>query len=152
MGEFWEPTAQMFGSLFEKPKMSERLLSKPPFKYIFDIIAETTKVEKYNSFRYIIFCKVTGFAKSLLKGEETDAGYYSEKDRKIEYLKKFIYLTSIMLNEEIDAKPNKIVAGVEPEKTNEFLQALYRAAVSGEDSGPYVAKVYFILSLVIINC
>lgn len=34
----------MFGSLFEKPKMVQRLLEKPPFKYILDIIAETTKV------------------------------------------------------------------------------------------------------------
>ena len=44
MGDFWEVTAQMYSSLFEKPKMSEKLLSKPPFKYIFDIIAETSKV------------------------------------------------------------------------------------------------------------
>jgi TRAF3-interacting protein 1 len=33
----------MFSSLFEKPKMSQKLLEKPPFKYIFDIIVETTK-------------------------------------------------------------------------------------------------------------
>ena len=37
----------MFGSLFEKPKMSEKLLSKPPFKYIFDIIFETMKVLQF---------------------------------------------------------------------------------------------------------
>lgn len=46
-----------------------------------------------------------------------------------------------MQGETIQAKASKIVAGVEPEKTNEFLQAVYRAAVSGEDSGPHVAKV-----------
>ena len=45
MGDFWQPTAEMFGSLFEKPKMSEKLLIKPPFKYIFDILSETTKVK-----------------------------------------------------------------------------------------------------------
>ena len=38
-------------------------------------------------------------------------------------------------------KPNKIVAGLEPEKTNEFLQALFRAATSGIDSTPFVKKV-----------
>jgi TRAF3-interacting protein 1 len=42
MGDFWVATAEMFSSLFEKPKMSEKLLVKPPFKYIFDIIMETT--------------------------------------------------------------------------------------------------------------
>ena len=44
MGDFWQTTAQLFGSLFEKPKMMEKLLVKPPFKYIFDIVSETTKV------------------------------------------------------------------------------------------------------------
>lgn len=43
MGDFWKPTADMFSGLIEKPKMTEKLLSKPPFKYIFDIIIETSK-------------------------------------------------------------------------------------------------------------
>lgn len=52
MGDFWKPTAEMYTSLFEKPKMAEKLLVKPPFKYIYDILAETTKV--------------TGFAKGSI--------------------------------------------------------------------------------------
>ena len=43
MGDFWKPTADMFSSLIEKPRMTDRLLSKPPFKYIFDIVMETIK-------------------------------------------------------------------------------------------------------------
>ena len=43
MGDFWKPTAEMFTSLIEKPRMTDRLLSKPPFKYIFDIVMETIK-------------------------------------------------------------------------------------------------------------
>jgi len=46
-----------------------------------------------------------------------------------------------MLKEEIPAKPNKIVAGLEPDNTNIFLQAIYRAAVSLENSQPFVKKI-----------
>jgi TRAF3-interacting protein 1 len=41
----------------------------------------------------------------------------------------------------MEVKPTKIVAGLEPDKTNLFLQALFRAATSGIDSGPYVKSV-----------
>jgi TRAF3-interacting protein 1 len=77
MGDFWKPTAEMFESLFEKPKMSEKLLSKPPFKYIFDIVIETMKVKIY------LIIKVTGFAQGLYSSEELDPNYYSGKDQKI---------------------------------------------------------------------
>lgn len=43
MSDFWKPTSDMFSGLIDKPKMTEKLLSKPPFKYIFDIIIETSK-------------------------------------------------------------------------------------------------------------
>ena len=39
----WKATADLFEALIERPKMTEKLLAKPPFKYIFDIITETTK-------------------------------------------------------------------------------------------------------------
>ena len=43
----------MFSSLFERPKMSEKLLSKPPFKYIFDIVFETSKVKQQQNYEEI---------------------------------------------------------------------------------------------------
>lgn len=43
MGDFWKPTADMFSGLIDKPKMTDRLLLRPPFKYIYDIIMETIK-------------------------------------------------------------------------------------------------------------
>lgn len=46
-----------------------------------------------------------------------------------------------MLKEEIQAKPNKIVAGLEPDLTNTFLQGIYKAAISGEESTPFVKKL-----------
>lgn len=39
----WKTTAEMYEGLIDKPKMIEKYLAKPPFKYIFDILSETTK-------------------------------------------------------------------------------------------------------------
>jgi TRAF3-interacting protein 1 len=46
-----------------------------------------------------------------------------------------------MLKENIEAKPNRVVAGLDPEATNVFLQAVYKAAVSGENSAKFVKQV-----------
>lgn len=35
----WKTTAEMYEGLIDKPKMIEKYLAKPPFKYIFDIIS-----------------------------------------------------------------------------------------------------------------
>jgi TRAF3-interacting protein 1 len=67
-----------------------------------------------------------------------DAKSITEKDAKINFLTKLITLTEMIIGEEIDVKPNKIVAGHEPEKTNAFLQAMFQAASAGIDTRPYV--------------
>ncbi|CAD8195748.1 unnamed protein product [Paramecium pentaurelia] len=127
MGDFWKPTAELYSALFEKPKMSQKLLEKPPFKYIFDIIMETTKQ--------------TGYAKGLYTNDELDGNSYDNKDKKLLFLQKIIDLTQMMLKEEIAAKPTLIVIGLEPENTNFLLQTIYRAAVSGKNSKIYVEQV-----------
>jgi hypothetical protein len=52
-----------------------------------------------------------------------------------------ITLTEMVVGEKIDVKPSKIVAGLEPDRTNYFLQRLFQAATAGIDSAPYVAKI-----------
>lgn len=44
-----------------------------------------------------------------------------------------------MGGEDLKANPGKIVAGLEPEHTNAMLQSLYKLAVSGNPSDPFVA-------------
>jgi len=63
----------------------------------------------------------TGFAQGLYNEEELDAKSITEKDAKINFLAKMCALVELMLEEKIDVKPTKIVAGLEPEKTNYFL-------------------------------
>lgn len=52
-----------------------------------------------------------------------------------------ISLVELVIGDEIDVRPAKIVAGQEAEKTNFFLQNLFRAATAGIDTTPHVNRV-----------
>lgn len=97
----------MYEQIFEKPKMTEKLLVKPPFRYLHDIFLATIGA--------------TGFANGLLSDVELDSKANHDKDAKINILAKMITLTEMIIGEKLDVKPSKIVAGQEPERTNYFL-------------------------------
>ena len=107
--------------------MTEKLLSKPPFRYLHDIF--TTTMAK------------TGFGEGLFQGEELNSKGFDDKDSKVAWLVKLIALVQMMIGEEIDIKPSHVLAGQEATKTNLFLQAMFQAATAGVDSAPYVAEV-----------
>jgi len=107
--------------------MTEKLLSRPPFRYIHDIITATIEA--------------TGWGQGIFVGDEQISKAISDKEQKIFVLQKVIDLTQLALGQEIDARPIKVVAGQECENTNAWLQAFYQAATSGSDSGPLVAQV-----------
>ena len=125
--DYWQTTAEMYGQLFQKPKMTQKLLCKPPFRYLHDIFTATQAA--------------TGYGDGLYAGAELDAKAITEKEAKINFLVKLIQLTECVTGEQLDVKPTKIVAGQEPERTNAFLQALFRAATAGIDTAPHVAQV-----------
>lgn len=91
--------------------MTEKLLLKPPFRYLHDIFTATMQL--------------TGFGGALLTEVELDGKANHDKDTKINILAKMVTLTEMMIGEKIDVKPTKIVAGLEPEGTNMFLQYMY---------------------------
>lgn len=83
------------------------MLSKPPFRYLHDIFTATLSA--------------TQFGAGLFEADMLDAKAITEKDSKINFLVKIIQLTELVVGEELDVKPTKVVAGHEPEKTNLFL-------------------------------
>lgn len=120
-------TQTLLGALITKPKLSDKLLSKPPFKFLYDIIMEVVRA--------------TGFGAGLFSEEECDAAAVSEKNQKLLFLEKIIRVVGVQLNTLVEAKPSKIVAGMDAEATNRFLQFLAVAAMHAPDSRNAVRSV-----------
>ena len=50
--DYWQATAEMYGQLFQKPKMTQKLLCKPPFRYLHDIFTATQAATGYGEGLY----------------------------------------------------------------------------------------------------
>jgi TRAF3-interacting protein 1 len=114
----------MYEQLFSKPKMAEKLLCKPPFRYLHDIYTATLAK--------------TGFGEGLFQGEELNSKAYEDKDSKLKFLVKLITLVEMITGEKQDIKPSLVLAGQAADKTNTWLQNMFRAATAGVDTTPYV--------------
>ena len=79
-------------------------------QYFFDIA--------WSSSDFTTLCLVTYYSHIFL------LYLFSDKESKIKYLEKVIDCVSFTLGDPVAAKPSKIVSGQEPQKTNEFLQAI----------------------------
>ncbi|KAK7092576.1 TRAF3-interacting protein 1-like isoform X3 [Littorina saxatilis] len=120
-------TQDTLGKIIKKPPLTEKLLSKPPFRFLHDIVTSAIKT--------------TGFMKGLYSDAELNSENVKEKEGKIAFLQKAIDMVAAATGRSVSAKPAKIVAGHEPEKTNEFLQALGAAISANVDNDECVKKV-----------
>lgn len=120
-------TQSLLGEIITKPNLTSKLLSKPPFRFLHDIIMEVIKV--------------TNFAHGLFTPEECDSSQVSEKSQKLQFLDKIIKLVGVQLNTLVEAKSAKIVAGLDAQNTNNFLQLLSIAARHMPDSSIAVNTV-----------
>ena len=117
----------MLGELITKPKLTDKLLSKPPFRFLYDIVMEVSRA--------------TGFGTGLFSPEEWDSAQVNSREQKVQYLDKIITLVGVQLNTLVSVKSAKIVSGLDAEDTNRFLQYLAVAAKHVPDSRAAVRSV-----------
>jgi TRAF3-interacting protein 1 len=107
-------TQATLGTIVKKPRLTDNLLKKPPFRFLHDVVSEVTRQ--------------TGFPDQLFPEEEMIGKAIKDKETKLSYLNKLVCCIGNALGSPVNVNPKKIVAGHEPEKTNGMLQALYEVA------------------------
>ncbi|NWW70787.1 MIPT3 protein, partial [Climacteris rufus] len=120
-------TRETLGQVIRKPPLTDALLNKPPFRYLHDLITEVIRV--------------TGFLKGLYTDFELKSDNVKDKDSKINFLQKAIDAVVMVTGEPLSVKPARVVAGHEPEKTNEFLQAIGKCCLNKLSSDAAVKRV-----------
>ncbi|POM69936.1 TRAF3-interacting protein, partial [Phytophthora palmivora] len=107
-------TQEQLQPLIAKPKLADKLLAKPPFRFLHDIFTAVTQT--------------TGFAKGLYNDFELGSANLKDKPQKTAFLDKMVVCVGQCLGKDVDVRSSKIVAGLEPENTNLLLQGLAQAA------------------------
>ncbi|XP_045114185.1 TRAF3-interacting protein 1-like isoform X1 [Portunus trituberculatus] len=125
--EILKRTQAELGKFIKRPPLTDKLLSKPPFRFLHDVVnAIITE---------------TGFLAGLYTDDELSSQNIKDKEAKVEFLQKCIDATVLATGENLSVRPSKIVAGHEADKTNEWLQALGRAVAKNVDSSEAVSQV-----------
>lgn len=122
-----EKTKEVLQPLFAKPTLSTKLLEKPPFRFIHDIVVATLTT--------------TGFPMDFYTGFELDSSNFKvNKTAKVSFLDKLIHLVNVGSGSTLDVSSSKIVAGLDALKTNELLVAFARLALNKDTDRPGLIK------------
>nr|XP_012216942.1 PREDICTED: TRAF3-interacting protein 1 isoform X1 [Linepithema humile] len=132
--EVIKKTQDLLGKYFKKPPLTEKLLRKPPFRFLHDIITAVIKE--------------TGFLEGLFTEEELNSDNIKDKETKLAFLTKlidvvseyfillyhhikyaydYIFFLELISGANLTVRASKIISGQEPTKTNELLQAIGKA-------------------------
>ncbi|CAH1391004.1 unnamed protein product [Nezara viridula] len=109
-------TQTALNKYIKRPPLTDKLLRKPPFRFLHDIVTSVIKE--------------TGYLKDVFTAEELIADNVKDKDSKIKFLTKLISAVKDSTGNNLKAKPGKIVAGLEVDKTLELLQAVAKGIAS----------------------
>ncbi|XP_011065017.1 PREDICTED: TRAF3-interacting protein 1 isoform X2 [Acromyrmex echinatior] len=111
--EVIKKTQNVLGKYFKKPPLTEKLLRKPPFRFLHDIITA--------------IIKETNFLEGLFSEEELNSDNIKDKEAKLTFLTKLIDVVKLISGANLMVRASKIISGQEPTKTNELLQAIGKA-------------------------
>ncbi|KAI6175529.1 TRAF3-interacting protein 1 [Aphelenchoides bicaudatus] len=115
-------TRELFSALISKPALEDRLLQRPPFKFIHDIVTETIHA--------------TGFLSDLFTKDELDSRKAGlNRDTKIAFVQKLVDVLNFDGDLD-DVSAAKIVAGKEADRTNQLLQKLAVQAAANNIDRP----------------
>ncbi|XP_068981891.1 TRAF3-interacting protein 1 [Bombus flavifrons] len=106
-------TQDLLGKYFKRPPLTEKLLRKPPFRFLHDIVSAVINE--------------TGFLDGLYTEEELNSENIKNKEAKLAYLTKLIDVVKLITGANLTVRASKIISGQEPAKTNELLQAIGKA-------------------------
>ncbi|XP_069688001.1 TRAF3-interacting protein 1 isoform X2 [Periplaneta americana] len=120
-------TQDTLGKYIKKPPLTEKLLKKPPFRFLHDIITAVIRD--------------TGFLDGVFSAEELNHENIKDRDSKVAFLQKAIDAVKAIAGVNLTVRPTKIVAGHEPAKTNELLQAIGKALDKKLSSAEYVESL-----------
>ncbi|KFB42181.1 AGAP001429-PA-like protein [Anopheles sinensis] len=103
-------TQSSLGKFVKRPALTEKLLRKPPFRFLHDIVHAIIREH--------------GLLEGLYTADELNSDNIKDRDSKMAFLQKLIDVVKLITGQELKVRPSKVVAGLEPERTNELLQAL----------------------------
>ena len=127
MTQYWKKTKDLFSNIITEPPLTENHLKSPTPKFMFLLIKNT--MEK------------TGFPKGLFTPEEETIKYFSSDiEHKKCIFKKVIDITRLVTKTNFTIDIEKLIQGLEGEKTNIFLQYFYKASTTNIDTKSIINK------------
>ena len=118
-------TQEILQPLISKPKLSDKLLGRPPLRFLHDVLSAVQDA--------------TGWGAGLLPPELASSSSVKVKENKAVFLDLFINAVALDLRTFIPASPTNIMAGKECADTNVLLQLLGIAAQRGNGAAAVAA-------------
>eukprot|EP00758_Cryptobia_borreli_P003441 Tbor_TRINITY_DN3745_c0_g1::TRINITY_DN3745_c0_g1_i1::g.2349::m.2349/K19680/TRAF3IP1, IFT54; TRAF3-interacting protein 1 len=126
MTEFIAETQKVLGAVITTPKLTEKLLGKPPFRFLHDIVTS--------------FIKTTNFPEGYYSEDMLDSSKVTDKEHKLEFMMKLINVVQVATGKMTTCHPGKTIAGQEPEGTNNLLQLLASCAGLSQEAKSNAVK------------